>query len=57
MVWHQVSLNDLALFLFGQDVEDGAQLPTGLTEDSLPSPLGHENNENNVVLAVPFRMG
>src|ERR1700674_365987 len=51
MVWHQVSLNDLALLLFGQGVEDCAQLPTRLAKDGLPSSFGHEHN---VVLAVPF---
>jgi hypothetical protein len=35
-------------------VEDSAQLTTRLAEDGLPSSLGHEDN---VILAVPFRMG
>jgi hypothetical protein len=54
MVWHQVPLDDLTLILFGQGVEDWAQLPPRLAEDCLPSSFGHEHN---VVLAVPFRMG
>jgi hypothetical protein len=54
MVWHQVSFDDLALFLFGQGVENWPQLKTRLAKDGLASSFGHENN---VVLAVPFRMG
>ena len=54
MVWHQVPLDDLALLLFSQGMEDCAQLPTRLAKDDLPSSFGHEHN---MVLAVPFRMG
>ena len=54
MVWHPVSLNDLALLLLGQGVEDCAQWPPRLAKDGLPTPFGHEHN---VLLAVPFRMG
>ena len=53
-VWHQVPFDDLALLLFGQCVEDSAQLTTRLAEDGLPSSLGHEDN---VILAVPFGRG
>ena len=51
MVWHEVPLNNLALLLFGQGVEDCAQLPPRLAKDGFPSAFGHEHN---VILAVPF---
>jgi hypothetical protein len=54
MIRHQMTLDDLALFLPGKGVEDCAQLPTRLAKDGFPTPFGHEHN---VVLAVPFRMG
>ena len=54
MVWHQVPLNDLALLLFSQRMENCAQLPTRLAEYHFPPSFGHEHN---VVLAVPFSMG
>ena len=44
MVWHQVSFDDLALFLFGQGVENWPQLKTRLAKDGLASSFGHENN-------------
>ena len=44
MVWHQVPLDDLALLLFSQGMEDCAQLPTRLAKDDLPSSFGHEHN-------------
>src|SRR3981081_4352397 len=37
VVWHQVPLNDLALLLFGQRVEDCTQLPARLAKDGFPS--------------------
>ena len=51
VVWHQVPLNDLALLLFGQGVEDCAQLPPRLAKDGFPSALGHEHH---MIIAVPF---
>jgi hypothetical protein len=54
MVWHQMSLNNLALLLPSQRVENRTQLSADLAEDDLPPSFGHEHN---VVLAVPFRMG
>jgi hypothetical protein len=54
VVWHQVSLNDLALLLPSQRVENRTQLSTDLAKDGLPPSLGHKHD---VVLAVPFRMG
>jgi hypothetical protein len=54
MVGHQMAFDNLALLLPSQGVEDRTQLPTRLAEDGFPSPFGYENN---VVLAVPFRMG
>ena len=54
VVRHQMTLDNLAFLLPGQRVEDRTQLPARLAEYGLPTPFGHENN---VVLAVPFRMG
>jgi hypothetical protein len=54
MVWHQMPFENLAFLLPRQRVEDRTQLLTGLAEDDLPPPLGHEYH---VILAVPFRMG
>jgi hypothetical protein len=41
-VWHQMALNDLALFLTSQGVEDRAQLFAGLPEDGFSSSFGNE---------------
>jgi hypothetical protein len=49
MVWHQVPFDDLALF--GQGVENCAQLPTRRTKDGLPPSFGQKYN---LVLAAPF---
>jgi len=46
MVWHQVSFDDLALFLFGQGVENWPQLKTRLAKDGLASSFGHEYKTN-----------
>jgi hypothetical protein len=35
LVWHPVPLHDLALLLFGQGMEDGAQLPARLAKMAL----------------------
>jgi len=39
-----VALDDLALLLPSQCVEDRTQLSTRLPEDGFPSPLGYEHN-------------
>jgi hypothetical protein len=54
VVRHEVSLQNLALLLPGQCMEDRTQLPAGVAEDGLPPLLGHEHY---VILAVPFGMG
>ena len=51
VIWHQVALKNLALFLASQRVEDRTQVPTRLAEDGSPTSLGYEDH---VVLAVPF---
>jgi hypothetical protein len=43
MIRHQVPLNDLALLLPSQRMEDRAQLFTRLPEDGLAPSFGHEN--------------
>ena len=50
MVRHQVSLQNLALFLPGQRVEDFSQLPTRLSKQHLAPSLG---DEHDMVFAVP----
>jgi hypothetical protein len=50
MVRHQVSLQNLALFLPGQCVEDFSQLPTRLSKQHLAPSLG---DEHDMVFAVP----
>ena len=54
VVWHQVPLDDLALLLLPQSVENRAQLPSRLPENQLAAPLGYEYD---VILAVPLRVG
>ena len=49
MVRHQVALDDLALLLLGQRVEDRTRLPTRLAEIGFPSSFGHEHQ---VILSV-----
>ena len=44
VVRHQVTLDDLALLLLGQRVEDRTQLPTRLAEDGFPASFGHEHH-------------
>jgi hypothetical protein len=44
MVRHQMALDDRALLLPSQRVEDRTQLPTRLAEDGFPPSLGHEHN-------------
>jgi hypothetical protein len=51
MVWHQMTLNDLALLLSSQSMEDRSQVFSSLAKDYFPSALGHEYH---VILAVPF---
>jgi len=54
VVWHQVSLHNLALLLFRQRVENWAQLSADIPKDHFPPSLGHEHH---VVLAVPLGVG
>ena len=54
MIRHQVPIQNLALFLPGQSVEDFSQLPTRLSKQHLASSLG---SEHDMVFAVPSRMG
>jgi hypothetical protein len=49
-----MALDDLALLLPRQRVEDGTQLPPRLAEDGLPASFAHEHD---TILAVPFGMG
>jgi hypothetical protein len=51
MVWHQVALDDLALLLPSQRVEDRTQVSMRVAEDGFPSSSGHEHT---LMLAVPF---
>ena len=54
MVRHQVPLQNLALFLPGQSVEDFSPLPARLSKEHLAPPLG---NEHDMTFAAPSRMG
>ena len=54
MIRHQMPFDNLALLLPGQRMENRAQMLTRLPENYFAPSLGHEND---VVLAVPFRMG
>ncbi len=54
VVRHQMSIQNLALFLSGQGVEDFSQVPTRLSEQHPAPSLGHEPD---MVFAVPSRMG
>ena len=51
MVRHEVSFDNLALFLPGQRMEDWPQMTARLPEDRFAPPFGYEHN---MVLAVPF---
>ena len=51
VVWHEVTLNDLAFLLPGQRMEDRTQLRAALAENCLPPSFGYEYD---VILAVPF---
>ena len=51
MVRHQMSFQNLAFLLSRQCMENRSQLPSRLSEDRLPSALGHEYH---MILAVPF---
>ena len=50
MVRHQMAIQNLALFLPGQSVEDFSQLPARFSEQHLAPPLG---DEHDMVFAVP----
>src|SRR5206468_2370756 len=54
MVRHQVSFDNLTLLLTGQRMENRPKMLTRLPENYFAPSLGHEND---MVLAVPFRMG
>jgi hypothetical protein len=51
MVWHQVPLDNLALLLPSQRMDNRAQLLPRLAEDGFPPAFGYEHN---MILAVPF---
>jgi hypothetical protein len=51
VVWPQVPLDDLALLLLCQSVENRTHLATHLPENQLAAPLGYEYD---VILAVPL---
>jgi hypothetical protein len=51
MVWHEMTLDNPALLLPGQCVEDRTQLSARLPENRFPPPFRHENY---MVLAVPL---
>jgi hypothetical protein len=51
VIWHQMTLHNLTLFLLGQGVEDFSQLPARLSEKHLAPSLG---NEHHMVFAVPL---
>jgi len=54
MVWHQVSLNNLTLFLLGERMKDRPELLADGAENRFPPSL---RDEHNMIFAVPFRMG
>jgi hypothetical protein len=54
VVWHQVPFDDLTLFLPCQFVEDRPQVFADIPKHRLAASFG---NEDNMVLAIPFRMG
>src|SRR5258707_1550801 len=54
MVRHQMPFDNLALLLPGQRMENRSQMLTRLPENYFAPSLGHDND---MVLAVPFRMG
>ena len=54
MVRHQVPLQNLALFLPGQSVEDFSQLPTRLSKQHLASALGASHIMRTFLRPPPF---
>ena len=54
VVRHQMSIQNLALFLPGQGVKDFSQVPTRFSEKHLAPSLG---NEHNMVFALPILNG
>jgi hypothetical protein len=50
VIRHQMTIENLALFLPGQRVEDFSQMPARLSEQHLAPSLG---NEHDMVFAVP----
>ena len=50
VIRHQMSIQNLALFLPGQSVEDFSQVPARLSKQHLAPSLG---NENDMAFAVP----
>ena len=54
MIWHQMTFNDLALFLLRQFMEDLAEMFTNLPIQHLAAIFG---DKNNMVFAIPLRMG
>src|SRR5215510_196985 len=54
MIQHQMSFNELALFLLRQFMEDLAEMFTNLPIQHLAAIFG---DKNNMVFAIPLRMG
>src|SRR5437867_6423280 len=53
MVWHDVPLDNPALLRLCQGMKNGPQMTTGSPKQDFTPPFG---NENDVLLAVPFRV-